>query len=56
MGALFFESPERVYIKLNNPNTIQAQSFNLDIVNEDETLARDLLGKSVIILHFRESR
>ena len=56
VGALFFESPERVYIKLNNPNTIQAQSFNLDIVNEDETLARDLLGKSVIILHFRESR
>ena len=56
VGALFFESPERVYLTLNNPNEITAQSFNIDIVNEDESMARDLMGKSVVVLHFRKAR
>ena len=56
VGGLFFESPERVYLTLNNPNEITAQSFNIDIVNADETMARDLMGKSVVVLHFRKAR
>ena len=56
VGALFYESPERVYLSLNNPNEITAQSFNIDIVNEDESMARDLMGKSVVVLHFRKAR
>jgi len=54
VGALFFECPEKTYIALDNPNEINLNTIDLDIVNENETLAEDLLGKSVCVLHFRE--
>lgn len=53
VGALFFESPEKTYISLDNPNPINLNTLNIDIVNENETLAEDLLGKTVCTLHFR---
>ncbi len=56
VGALFFESPERVYVDLNNPNELNANMFDISIVNEDNTLASDLVGKSVCVLHFRKKR
>jgi len=56
VGALFFESPERVYVDLNNPNEIVASTFNISIVNDDNTLANDLVGKSVCVLHFRQKK
>tara|TARA_R110001599_G_scaffold156247_1_gene342085 strand:- start:97 stop:1062 length:966 start_codon:yes stop_codon:yes gene_type:complete len=55
-GALFFESPERVYIDLNNPNELVSNMFDLSIVNEDNTLATDLRGKTVIVLHIRQKK
>lgn len=54
VGALFFECPEKTYISLDNPNEISLNTIDIDIVNENETLADDLLGKSVCVLHFRE--
>jgi hypothetical protein len=54
VGALFFECPEKTYISLDNPNEINLNTIDIDIVNENETLAEDLLGKSVCVLHFRE--
>lgn len=56
VGALFFESPERVYVDLNNPNELVASTFNVSIVNDDNTLANDLVGKSVCVLHFRQKK
>jgi len=54
VGALFYEAPERVYISLNNANEMNANQFALSIVNEDNTLASDLTGKTVVVLHFRQ--
>ena len=56
VGSLFLESPEKTYVSLNNPNEIVANTFDLDLVNEDETLATDLLGKTVVVLHIRKER
>ena len=55
VGSLFFESPERTYVALNNSSELVVNNFNIDLVNENETLAKDLSGKSVCILHFRKS-
>lgn len=54
VGALFFEPAERVYLDLNNTNQLIATNFDMDIVNADNTLATDLSGKTMIVLHFRE--
>lgn len=55
VGSLFFEAPEKTYISLNNPDELILNTFNIDLVNEDETLATDLNGKSVCILHIKKS-
>jgi hypothetical protein len=55
IGSLFFEAPEKTYVSLNNPDELVVNSFNIDLVNENETLATDLTGKSVCILHIRQS-
>jgi len=55
VGSLFFESPEKTYVALHNTSEIVVNNFNIDLVNENETLATDLSGKSVCILHFRQS-
>ena len=54
VGALFYEAPERVYLSINNATEMNANEFAISIVNEDNTLATDLVGKSVVVLHFRQ--
>ena len=54
--GLYYEPSERLYIKLNNPNDLTVNEFNVDFVNENETLATDLSGKSVVIFHIRKVR
>jgi len=56
VGALFFESPERVYVDLNNPNELVSNMFDISLVNENNTLATDITGKTVCILHIREKK
>ena len=56
VGALFFEPAERVYLDLNNTNEIIASNFDIDIVNADNTLATDLRGKTMAVLHFRQKK
>tara|TARA_R110000772_G_scaffold135148_2_gene243783 strand:- start:1729 stop:3582 length:1854 start_codon:yes stop_codon:yes gene_type:complete len=56
VGALFFEAPERLYIDLNNPSDMVSNMFDISLVNEDNTLATDLRGKTVCILHFRQKK
>lgn len=52
--GLYYEPQERLYLKLNNPNDLTINEFNVDFVNENETLATDLSGKSVVIFHIRK--
>lgn len=54
-GALYFEPTERTYIKLDNPNAISINDFSITLCNPDETLANNLTGKTIVMLHFRKS-
>lgn len=54
-GGLFFEPGERVYVKLNNTEQLTRNEFSLSLVNPDETLAENITGKTIIMLHIRKS-
>lgn len=56
IGSLFFEPPERVYVDLNNPQEQQVSTMEVEFVRSDETLADNLVGKSVVVFHIREKR
>tara|TARA_R110001606_G_scaffold397527_1_gene574319 strand:- start:1922 stop:3997 length:2076 start_codon:yes stop_codon:yes gene_type:complete len=53
--GLFFEPSERTYIKLNNSNDLYMNELQLSIANDDERLAVDLVGKTIICLHFKQT-
>lgn len=53
-GRLFYEPSERVYVKLNNPERMIVNSLALDIVNVNEQVLEELVGNTLIVLHFRE--
>jgi len=53
---LFYESAEKTYVALNNPNEININSFDIDIVTEQEVFATDLVGKTIVVLHFRQKQ
>ena len=55
-GSLFFEPSERVYLKLNNPYEINMTTIEVDIVNSNETISQDLLGKTVVVFHIKDSK
>jgi hypothetical protein len=55
-GGLYFEPQEKTYIALNNPQEILINSFDIDIVYENETFCKALTGKTVVCLHIRPSR
>ena len=54
--GLFFEPHERIYVKLNNTTELVVTDLSVDVVNENETLARGLVGKTVVTFHIRKSR
>ena len=53
-GSLFFEPQERVYLDLHNPQQINMTTIETDIVNSNETLSKDLLGKTVVCYHIKQ--
>lgn len=55
-GSLFFEPSERVYLKLNNAYEINMTTIEVDIVNSNETISQDLLGKTVVVFHIKDSK
>jgi len=55
VGALFYEPNERTYIKLNNTSKLAINDFDISLVNSDETLADNVVGKTIIMLHFRKA-
>lgn len=57
LGAgLYFEPTERTYVKLGNSDTIYQNSIDISIANDNEVLATDLVGKTIVVLHFRKSQ
>lgn len=55
-GALFYEPNERTYVSLNNAQELIINDFDVTLVNTDETLADNLTGKTIIVLHFRKAK
>ena len=53
--GLYFEPQERVYIKLNNTESIPANEFHLSICDNTERIVEDLTGQTIICLHVRKS-
>ena len=55
-GALYFEPSERVYLKMNNVVDLYLSNIDVDLVRDDETLARDVTGKTTVLFHIRPSK
>ena len=56
-GGLFFEPTSGLtYIALNNSNEILINSFDVDIVYDNETLCTALSGKTIVCFHIRKAR
>jgi len=54
-GQLFYEPADRVYVKLNNPQPLTINTFDISVCDENERLATQLLDQSIIALHFRDT-
>jgi len=52
-GTHFFKTKEMVYLDLNNPNDLYLNTIEVEIVKSDETLARSLVGKTIIVFHIK---
>jgi len=55
-GLLFYEPAERVYVKLNNTEKMVVNSLDIDLVNVNEQVIEELVGNTLVILHFRKSK
>ena len=55
-GGLYFEPHEKTYLSLNNPEEILINSFDVDIVYDNETLCTALTGKTIVCFHVRASK
>jgi len=55
-GGLYFEPHEKTYLALGNTEEILINSFDVDIVYENETLCTALTAKTVVCFHIRKSR
>ena len=55
-GSLFFEPSERVYLDLNNPTEMFLTTVEVDVVNSNETISNDLLGKTVVVFHIQDKK
>ena len=53
--GLYYEPGERVYVKLNNSESIYLNELALSICDDKEVLVDDLTGETIIILHFKQS-
>ncbi len=54
--GLFYQPPEMVYVKLNNSKRLYINTFDISISNDNEQLATDLVGKTIVVLHIRKSQ
>ena len=55
-GELYFNAPEKTYIKLNNTQPLMLNQLKVDIVSRNERIVQDLTGSTIVVLHFRKSK
>tara|TARA_R100000935_G_scaffold26672_1_gene46653 strand:- start:10277 stop:12532 length:2256 start_codon:yes stop_codon:yes gene_type:complete len=55
-GAIFYEPSEKTYLDLSNPTELKVNSFDISVCYSDESLATNLKGATVIVLHIRPKR
>ena len=55
-GELYFNAPEKTYIKLHNSDSLMLNQLKIDIVDRDEQVVDDLYGATIICLHIRQSK
>lgn len=55
-GNLFFEPPERVYVKLNNSTKLNLNTFDVDLVDAREMLQESYSGTTVVCFHIRKAK
>ena len=56
-GSLYFEPTSvPVYMDLHNTTDVYLTSVEIDIVKIDESLATDLAGRTVVVLHVRQKK
>ena len=55
-GELFFNAPEKTYIRLNNTQKIMLNQLQIDIVGRSEKIVTDLKGSSIVCLHIRKAQ
>lgn len=53
-GEMYFAPNEMVYLDLHNVADINFNDLTVDIVDKNETWAKDLVGSTTVVLHFRE--
>ena len=56
VGALFFESPEKTYLRLGNSEKISLNTLDINIVDKNEQLADELEGNTIVVLHIRKEK
>ena len=55
-GNLYLEPNERIYLKLNNRDTINLNSLSIEMIDKTQRPAYDLRGDTTITLHFRDAK
>jgi len=55
-GGLYFEPHEKTYLSLNNTEELLVNSFDVDIVYENEQLCTALTAKTIICFHIRQKK
>jgi hypothetical protein len=53
-GRLHITPHEKTYLALNNTNTLHMNDIQVEFVNSDETLAKDLTDKSYVAFHIKD--
>ena len=56
VGSLYFESPDRYYLRLNNTAPLLLNRLDCSIVGIDNRIIENLYGNTVVLLHFRSAK
>lgn len=54
VGGLYFEPHEKTYLSLGNTDEILINSFDVDIVYDNEVMCKALTGKTIVCFHIRQ--
>jgi hypothetical protein len=53
-GDLFFECGEKTYVAMKNTDRVILNSLDIDIVDRNDRIVKDLTGSTIVVLHIRK--